>query len=48
MFSNEGKIVPAQVLPHEAEWTLPECVVPFWALVMLINRNFDISCKLDM
>ena len=26
--SNEGKIVPAHVLPHEAAYTLPECIVP--------------------
>jgi len=30
LWSNEGKIVPAQVFPHEAEQTLPECVVPLW------------------
>jgi len=30
--SNEGKIVSTQVLPHEAEQTLPEGVVPLWAL----------------
>jgi len=45
--SNEGKIVPAYVLPHEAEQTLPECVVPFCP-VMPINRKFDISWKLDI
>jgi len=26
--SNEGKIVSAQVVPHEEEETLPECDVP--------------------
>jgi len=33
--SNEGKIVPAQVLPHEAAQTLPECIVPLLALSCL-------------
>jgi len=30
--SNEGKIVPTQVLPHEAEQTLPKYVVPLLRL----------------
>jgi len=33
--SNEGKIVQVQVLLYEAEYTLPECVVPIWALSFL-------------
>jgi len=33
--SNKGKIVPAQVLPHEAEQKVSEGAVPRWALSLL-------------
>ena len=39
--SNEGKIVPAQVLPLM-------CCATLCPVVMLINKKFDISCKLDI